>query len=291
MLPGQLGVAIASLLQTHFGSKTQVLGSQSVGGGCIHHATRLSTSHGDFFLKYNQLSEADNFKAEVHGLQQLALTQTLRVPKVIGTGSTASHAFLLLEFLESVTPAPNHWECFGEELAALHRHTAPQYGLDQPNYIGRLRQFNRPQGNWIDFFIQERLEIQLKLAERDGVAPPDLRPAFETLYKQLPSLIPEEPASLLHGDLWSGNFVNGPEGYICVVDPAVYHGHREAELAFTTLFGGFHARFYAGYEAAWPMEAGWRERIDLFNLYPLLVHLNLFGSAYLSQIRNILRAY
>jgi len=284
MLATELKRAVTTSLSDLLGNAVRVLGSKPVGGGCIHQATQIKTNQGDYFLKFNHLGEAENFSAEVHGLEQLANTKTLSCV-------TSKHAFILMEFLPPAPPAPQHWEIFGAELAALHRSTAPQYGLGRPNFIGRLHQSNQPHDVWVDFFIQERLEAQLKLAEQNGLASSDLRRSFEALYPRLEQLLPQEPASLLHGDLWSGNFLIGPEGKACVVDPAVYHGHREAELSFTTLFGGFDQRFYAAYQEAWPLQPGWRERIDLFNLYPLLVHLNLFGSGYLSQIRSILRIY
>lgn len=325
MLPGNLETDLERLLSEKVGAGVKLLDCSSIGGGCIHQATKLETNRGAWFLKYNQASELDNFRAEAKGLQLLkracyletplneAPSKTggaianrpasanvppipgpngLRIPDVFAVHSNASHAFILMEFLESVRRSTGFWKDFGNSLAALHRYnSAPQFGLDHENFIGRLPQSNTPTDSWIEFFIQKRLEAQLRLAETKGLATQDLRRKFEALYLLLPDLIPVEPPSLLHGDLWSGNFLVGSQGEPCLVDPAVYYGHREAELAFTRLFGGFDQQFYSAYQEAWPLQPGWQNRIGLFNLYPLMVHLNLFGQGYLPDIHAILAKF
>ena len=291
MLPGKLESTVEALLGDHFGGQFRLKGVSTVGGGCIHHATRLETDRGDYFLKYNQPREVENFRAEARGLELLASTGELTVPEVIAVGDNGEKSYILMEFLDAAPRANDFWQAFGRGLAALHRHTRDRFGLDHNNYIGRLPQRNNPHSDWIDFFVEERLEFQLELAEASGVAPRDLRPAFERLYPRLRDLIPYEPPSLLHGDLWSGNFLVGPQGQACIVDPAVYYGHREAEIAFTRLFGGYSPTFYQAYNEAWPLQTGWENRVPLLNLYPLMVHLNLFGRGYLPDIQAILTKF
>ena len=291
MLPGNLESTVEQLLEEHFGGQFRLMNVSTVGGGCIHHATRLETNRGDYFLKYNQPKEVENFRAEARGLKLLAEAEELPVPEVIAVGDNGERSYILMEFLAAAPRAKDFWQAFGQGLAALHRYTQAEFGLDHHNYIGRLRQRNQPHRDWIDFFVQERLEFQLELAETSGVAPKDLRPALERLYPRLRDLIPYEPPSLLHGDLWSGNFLVGPQGQACIVDPAIYYGHREAEIAFTRLFGGYSPTFYQAYHEAWPLQSGWENRVPLMNLYPLMVHLNLFGRGYLPDIQAILTKF
>jgi fructosamine-3-kinase len=165
------------------------------------------------------------------------------------------------------------------------------FGLDHDNYIGSLPQYNSPRPAWVRFFIEQRIEIQLKTAIDNGRAEPSIVPVFERLYKLLPSIMPEEKPALLHGDLWINNLIENERGEPCLVDPAVYYGSREAEIAYTYLFGGFERGFFDVYDATYPLQPGFGERIDLYNLYPLLVHVNLFGGGYLQQVKEIVRRF
>lgn len=291
MLPGNLSQMITAALSRHLGRDVALLCAEPVGGGCIHNARRLQTDAGDFFLKYNSADESDNFHAETKGLRLLGAAGALRVPQAIATGADGSHAWLLMEHIPSGGRQKGFWEDFGRGLAALHGHGADAFGLDHANFIGRLPQRNTWHGTWVDFFREERLEPQLRLAEAKNLAPSTLRRDFERLYLRLEELMPEDAPALLHGDLWSGNFMVDAAGAPVLIDPAVYYGHREAELAFTRLFGGFSEAFYRAYAEAMPLQAGWEERVDLFNLYPLAVHLNLFGRGYLPEIQSTLRRY
>jgi fructosamine-3-kinase len=210
---------------------------------------------------------------------------------VVATGEAVGTAFIVLEFIESGRRDTRFWENFGAALAALHQVSAPSFGLAFNNYIGSLPQSNRQHSKWTDFFTAERIMPQMHLASEKGLLSRRHRAQFEKIEQKLTGLFPAEMPSLLHGDLWSGNFITDETGFACLVDPAVYFGHREAELAFTRLFGGFDERFYSAYNEQFPLEKGFRERQDIYNLYPLLVHLNLFGTGYLPEIENILNRF
>lgn len=261
-------------------------------GGCINQGGRIKTTSGNFFLKWNDEKKFPKmFEAESKGLKLLQQQNTIRIPKVIGVGERGSYQFLLLEFIEQKSRSKMYWKQLGDRLAALHQCTAVSFGLDHDNYIGSLKQFNSAHSTWINFFIEQRLNVQVKLAIDAGLSGSDWTKKFETLYAKLPSLLPEEKPSLLHGDLWSGNLITDEKGEPCLIDPAVYFGNREADLAMTSLFGGFDDEFYSSYAEVFPLQKGYEKRVDLYNLYPLLVHVNLFGGSYVHSVENILRAF
>jgi protein-ribulosamine 3-kinase len=262
------------------------------GGGCINQGGKLKTTIGSFFVKWNDDKKFPGmFEAEGKGLQLLYRQNAMRIPKVIGHGKNDGHQFLLLEFIEQKSRSKNFWEQLGQRLASLHQCSSDLFGLDHSNYIGSLRQYNHTNSNWINFFIEQRLEVQVNLAINNGAAPASWAKKFETLYVRLPSLIASEKPSLIHGDLWSGNLITDDKGEPCLIDPAIYFGNREADLAMTRLFGGFSGEFYSAYEEAFPLPPGAERRVDLYNLYPLLVHVNLFGGSYVHSVENILRAF
>lgn len=273
------------------GQQHQVHETRQVAGGCINHTLKVESQHGEYFLKWNDQADDDLFEKEAKGLMLLREADCIMVPEVLGLGKIGTRNFLIITYMAKKAPKADFWQDFGQSLAALHRNSHDQYGLDFNNHIGRLPQKNDYHSNWIDFFINNRLEVQLSLARYNGLADDHLTKRMKAFYAQLPGLIPDEPPSLLHGDLWSGNFMVGPAGSACIFDPAVYYGHREMELAFTRLFGGFDQQFYQSYHEAYPIEPGFENRIDIYNLYPLLVHVNLFGSSYLSGIERTLRYY
>ncbi len=231
------------------------------------------------------------FEAEALGLELLASAKAIRVPKVITTGAYKSESFIILEFVESAPRKKIFWKDFGGSLAKLHKHAGEFFGLNHGNYIGSLPQSNKQHKDWPEFFIHERLENQVKLALDNRYLSKSHLSQFDSLYKRIPSIFPSEQPALLHGDLWSGNFIVDETGSACIIDPAVYFGNREMEIAFTTLFGGFDRKFYEAYNESYPLKEGFDQRKDLCNLYPLLVHLNLFGMSYLSQVEGILRQY
>jgi fructosamine-3-kinase len=268
-----------------------------LGGGCINHATLLETGKERYFLKWNSDPLPEVFHTEALGLRLLAETITVRVPGVLAYAEKdgSSPAFLLLEWLEG--PEKDDQAALGQQLAALHQ--APQpggtttyFGLDHHNYIGSTRQYNQPDPNWATFYIEQRILPQARLCQENGHMSLDRRLRIDRLAARLPGLLNGRQVrpSLIHGDLWAGNVIHGPTG-LALVDPAVSYSDREAEIAYTELFGGFSSRFYASYQESWPLDAGYPERRDLYNLYHLLNHLNIFDESYGSHVDSILRRY
>jgi len=273
------------------GRPAEVIETQLLSGGDINTAARVYTTEGIYFVKWNSADREGMFEAEARGLELLRRSETVRIPEVIGHGHYQDKAYLILEYLDAASPRPTYWEAFGQALAEMHSHTQPRFGLSFDNYIGSLPQANTPSPNGIQFLIEHRLRPQVGLALYKGLLSKELFGRFERLYERLPDLLPNERPALLHGDLWSGNVVVDEQGMPALVDPAVYYGYREAELAFTTLFGGFEPRFYEAYQEAFPLEAGFQERVPIYNLYPLLVHVNLFGAGYVSGVERVLNAF
>lgn len=263
---------------------------QPIGGGCIHQAGVFEYKGKKYFIKWNP-NAAEMFETESKGLSLLGQTSTVQTPLVVGTGCADGVDYLCLEFVKQSNPSKNFWSDFGQQLADLHRNSEAYFGLDHNNFIGSLPQSNQKHQDWNEFLISERLIPQLEMVSNKGLVDSSLNANFESLFAKLPELIPQEPSALLHGDLWSGNFLVGAEGQPVFFDPAVYYGHREAELAFTRMFGGFDEEFYRSYLESFPTQSGYKERVDIFNLYPLLVHVNLFGASYLSSIRQTLSRF
>lgn len=270
----------------------KVLHTEPVSGGCINTCLKLHTLNGPYFLKYNNANTYPGMMAaEMRGLKLLRDANTISIPAVTGQGTIEHTDFLLLEWIAPGKEVKNYWQAFGESLAALHRNTAPHFGLNHDNYIGSLPQNNAPNPSGIEFFIKSRLQPQLHRTINNKKLPNSVTPLFEKIYNKLPNLLPNEPPALLHGDLWEGNFLTGPDGKAWLIDPSVHYGFREAEIAFTQLFGGFDSRFYNAYKSAYPLTYGFRERADIYNLYPLLVHVNLFGGSYANQVMAIINRF
>ncbi len=280
------------VLENALGRKTRIISTSVKSGGCINNAIHLNTDAGHFFLKWNNHAPDDMFEKEAAGLELLMHSGKVNVPRPILYGNFEGKKFLLMEYLDSAGMARNYWEELGHSLALLHRENiAGKYGLDYDNYIGRLVQKNRFHENWIEFFIEERLEVQLKLALQQGEVNIQFAGRYRKFYDRLQDLLPDSPPSLLHGDLWSGNVMTGPDGKAWLIDPAVYYGHREIELSFTRMFGGFGSGFYAAYHETYPLNPGFDKRVDIYNIYPSMVHVNLFGASYLSGVEYVLRKY
>jgi len=269
------------------------LSVRQVSGGSINAAYQLSTNYNTrWFAKFNQLASfPDLFLAEANGLSLLRRQSIFRVPETITHFQADGHQLLVLEWIDEGLRTPAFWRLFGEQLAALHRCTAPGFGLDSANYMGALPQDNTPAAGWVDFFIHRRLEPQVRLAADQGLLDQPAIRQFQSLYRHLPELFPAEPPALLHGDCWSGNFLCDAESRPVLIDPAVYYGHRSMDLAMTTLFGGFEKPFYEAYHHHYPFPPDPSRQWEVCNLYPLLIHLNLFGRSYLSQILHTIRSW
>lgn len=265
---------------------------ESVAGGSINHSYRVHSGNKHLFIKVNNANAFPNmFQAEAKGLKLLRQHSLFHIPELIATGEAGNEAYLAMEWLEKGTPGKNFWDDFAADLARLHRNNHDKFGLDHDNYIGSLAQQNKQHESWAEFYITMRLEPQLRLATEKGLAGITIIRAFDRLFNRLEDLFPQEPPALLHGDLWRGNFMCHQSGKATIFDPAVYYGHREMDLAMTRLFGGFEAEFYEHYHRHFPLENDWEERIPLGQLYPLLVHVNLFGAGYLSQLKSCLRPF
>ncbi|NME72595.1 fructosamine kinase family protein [Flammeovirga aprica] len=276
-----------SILQKELGGSVQLQEFSSISGGCINDVFKMDTNQGMYFLKVNQQMPIHFFEAEKEGLELLDQISRFTIPNVIGLGTFQTTQYLLLEYIDSRRTSVNYWEELGVRLAELHKNSNDSFGGVNDNYIGKLPQSNQNKSNWLDFFIEERLLPQVNLGVKSGVIPQKYIESTNALRSLLKDYFPEEKPALLHGDLWSGNTMYDSQGQPCIVDPAVYYGHREAELAFTTLFGGFDKLFFEVYNEVFPWEKGIEERLEVYNIYPLLVHTNLFGGGYLEQVNAI----
>jgi len=258
-------------------------------GGSINTCYRWESDVGPLFVKVAAAERRAMLEAEAVGLEELRRAAAVRVPRVLGVGAHGSRAWLALEWIQLSAHTGPAEALLGELLAAQHRCTAPEFGWYRNNTIGSTAQLNDWLGEWVEFWRERRLRYQLELAARNGHDGRLLRGGeallerlggFFTNYRPVPSL--------LHGDLWGGNWGVEAGGGPVIFDPAVYYGDREADLAMTRLFGGFGEQFYTAYEASWPLDAGWRIRTDLYNLYHVLNHLNLFGAGYSGQALALL---
>ncbi len=296
-LPAGLKRAVEGALRES-GDPSPISDVTPVFGGDINRAARIVTGKGRYLLKWKDGAPPGFFGAEAHGLQLLADAGEIRVPEVHAWSDPgADHpAFIVMEWIDEVRGASNSAvfaERFGRALAALHRHHADMHGLDRDNFIGSLPQPNAQTPSWIEFYRDMRIGAQMEIARRIGRLPPERERCLRRLMERLDVFLDDEtmPPSLLHGDLWSGNYMIAPGDEPVIIDPAVYYGHREVEMAFTELFGGFPERFYRAYNEVYPLDPGYAGRRSLYQLYPLMVHMNLFGGGYASRVDAICRYY
>lgn len=261
-----------------------------IGGGDISAAWRLSGEDRDIFLKTGGVAAAEMFSAEAEGLQEIAESNAIRVPEVLAVGQTANTAYLALEWISFDRPNADTERQLGERLATMHQATSDRFGWHRDNTIGLTPQHNPWSEDWVSFFQQQRLGYQLELAAENGFTG-ELQREGKRLLERLPSFFKgyEPEPSLLHGDLWGGNWASSNREPV-LFDPAVYYGDRETDLAMTKLFGGFGRAFYSAYESAWPLEAGSQKRQHLYQLYHVLNHLNLFGGGYLGRALALIKA-
>jgi len=286
---------LSEVLTDLYGDDVRITGTHSASGGSINRTSVVTLSDGQkLFVKSNDNVPSDFFEAEKDGLLRMAATKKIRVPDPIACFSDGATRYLILEYLDSAPPAADHARQLGWQLAELHHCARSRtWGLDTDNYIGRTPQRNRPDASWIHFFCHARLAPQIAMAAAAGLLDDGLHRELDRLVDRLPELLiePAEEPTLIHGDLWSGNVMSGPSGEPVLIDPAVYFGHREADLAMTELFGRQPRKFYDAYSNVWPLEPGYGERRDLYNLYHLLNHLNLFGGGYAGNVRATVRRY
>lgn len=266
----------------------QLVQWKRLAGGDINDVFLLTCHSRKVVGKCNHAQKFPNmFSAEKKGLELLGSAGAFPIPEVLGVGECNGTAYLLLDFIENGTKNTRFWSQFAENLTQLHRETQSHFGLDHDNYIGSLRQYNSPERTAANFYLNQRLLPQFRMATDKGYSFPNL----DQFYKNVSEVIPNEPPALVHGDLWNGNFMVSEEGNPVLIDPAVAFAPREMDLGMMHLFGGFDVSVFEEYNDAFPLETDWRERIPLWQLYYLLVHLNLFGSGYLERVREIVRRY
>jgi len=270
---------------------SEITNVRSIGGGCINSAFAFDYGNSGFFLKENNRDEFPQmFKKESRGLQTLSQCSSLVIPKPIFEMTAGEKQLLVMEYLEKAPSSGSYSEKLGAGLAELHKIKKDFFGFDEDNYIGSLPQSNKKKNKWEDFFPEERLDPLVKWTYDTKMLDKKYVSSFENLYKRIGEIFPEEAPSVLHGDLWGGNAMNTTKGP-AVYDPAVYYGHREMDLAMTRLFGGFDHAFYEAYNAAFPLEKNYHQRADICNLYPLLVHVKLFGGGYLNDVQQIIKRF
>ena len=277
-----LANAISKAISDATGSAFVPQREQSVSGGCINQSYLLTDGKRDFFVKLNAAKRLPMFEAEAAGLQQILASNTVRAPHPLCVGSADDQAFLVMEYL--VLRAHGDAATLGQQLAQMHRPKQAYFGGPRDNTLGSTPQSNPQTATWIKFWREQRIGYQLQLAAKNGYGG-KMQTQGEKLLTGLDQFFAgyQPQASLLHGDLWGGNHAYLADGTPVIFDPAVYFGDRETDLAMTELFGGFAPAFYAGYQEAWPLDAGYAERKTLYNLYHILNHANLFGGGYAAQ--------
>ena len=285
--------SVEGLIASTTGAAARVTSSRAASGGCINDARVLDLDDGRrFFMKSNPAPLPGRFEREADGLIALAAARSIRVPHALGTGGGVETGdvipFIVMEAIDAGRPGPDFFERFGREFANLHRATNPgtqRYGFDADNYLGATLQPNSWSSDWCAFWRDHRLGHQFRLARSLGHADAEFSRLGDRLLNRLDTELaePDEPPCLLHGDLWSGNFMTDERGAPVLVDPAAYYGRREADIAMTKLFGGFDSSFYRAYEEVWPLADGSARRIEIYTLYHVLNHLNLFGASYYAQ--------
>jgi len=291
-IPDFLFDPLQQSIQQHiqrYDSSFELRAVHAIGGGCISRAMRFDGHASSYFIKLNTAEHGDMFAAEAAGLDELAQAKAVRVPRAICHGVEADTAFLVCEWLDLSSGHTDAAVQLGRQLAQLHRCTQQDFGWKRDNTIGATPQINTPESDWCAFWREHRLGFQLKLGAKNGF-PSRLLNKGERLMGVVDVLLAghQAQASLLHGDLWGGNWGMDETGAPVLFDPAVYYGDREADIAMTELFGGFPGAFYAAYRESWPLDDGYALRKTLYNLYHILNHFNLFGGGYAAQAESMM---
>lgn len=281
--------SVAAAIAERTGIPFRWCSASPVRGGSIHRAWHVADGFRHYFVKTNEPAAAPMFAAEAQGLQALCVAAVVPTPTFVALGQTEAQAFLVLEYLDLATLDQTGGAQLGTALAQLHRVTGDSFGWTQDNFIGATPQHNAPHPSWPHFFGERRLRPQLQLALQNGMDKSLVAKGYAVADRIGGLFIDYQPAaSLLHGDLWSGNAAQSSDGTVVIFDPACYHGDRETDIAMAELFGGFPASFHVAYRAAWPLDPGYETRKLLYNLYHILNHFNLFGSAYLGQAQRMI---
>lgn len=292
MLAPSLQQAIQQKVNAYFGLQGDMT-MASVGGGSINQTYRLRACHHTVFCKINSASKFPHlFQTESRGLTLIKEQGLVKTPEVIACFETGGHQVLLLEWIHSGERTEGFWRTFGAQLARLHQVSCNYFGLDEDNYMGNVPQCNQPATSWIDFFREKRLHPLLDKCTEGQLLHAKHRRQFDKLYKRLPQIFDaKQKPALVHGDLWSGNYMCSHASEPVLIDPAVYFGHPSVDLSMTTLFGGFRSAFYEAYNYHCPFPPNHQEQWQVCNLYPLLIHLYLFGTTYLSRIEQTLQKF
>lgn len=285
---------ISNILQKEIDPAIKVENKKTLAGGCINNAMHLRTNQGDFFLKYNQNCPPDLFLREAEGLQELARPNSgLQIPEVIAATPLTDDApaVLITNYLSTGGGGKNQDEQLGRGLAVIHQHSADQYGFYHDNYCGATQQNNDWNNDWINFFAEQRIDYLINLIEKERQISASERKTYDRLIDKLPDLLMHQvQPALVHGDLWSGNYMNTDKGP-AIIDPACSYSDREFELAITNMFGGFSSAFWSAYQEAFPLQPGWKERNSLYMLYHYLNHYYLFGGYYGQQALQIAQKF
>lgn len=283
---------IIKIIEKHLDKKIE--SQKTISGGCISDSSIIQTITGEkYFLKINSHVPIDMFTKEANGLKEIVNSKSIRVPSV----ELAGDNFILMECIEGKSKSKNFFEDFGIEYAKMHKYEELNFGFYEDNYIGSTIQKNisneEEKHDWTKFYFNKRLLFQFKLAEKNGYVDSEFRKCFNQIENKISSILNSEieKPSLLHGDLWAGNYIVDENGRACLIDPAVYYGNREADLAMTKLFGGFTKEFYISYKEIHPLSNGHDYRENIYKLYHVLNHLNLFGSGYYQQALSLIKFY
>ncbi|MFC4027265.1 fructosamine kinase family protein [Zunongwangia endophytica] len=266
----------------------EITNMTALAGGDINDVFLLNTTEGKKVVKLNSAKRFPGmFEAEMAGMKALKNAEAIDVPKMIDVYTEDEYSCLLMEYRETGSKSSNFWSLFGKQMADLHKNSRSTFGFSEDNYIGSLPQQNKDHENIVDFYINERLQPQFKLAKENGYGLGDI----DKFCTELFNIIPQEKPALIHGDLWNGNYLVNKDGNPCLIDPAVAYAPREMDLSMMKLFGGFDEDLFNTYFEEYPVEKGFENRIPIWQLYYLLVHLNLFGTGYLGSCKNIVERY
>ncbi|MCA0132204.1 fructosamine kinase family protein [Winogradskyella alexanderae] len=270
-----------------------IIDSRPLSGGDTSSVYKLDTENKtSFILKCGPVKISNEmFQAEVKGLHLIENTETIKTPKVYDSGVHNDISYILMEYVTSKSPTKADFSRLGLQLANLHKHSSASFGLDYNNFIGRLKQQNNLTNSWIDFYGSQRLGIQFKLASNNGLLKDSEIPSSELIKSYLETICQDIKPTLLHGDLWNGNFLIATDGTPYLIDPSVYFGHAEIDIAMSKLFGGFDISFYNAYHIQNPITAHYQKRLEIYQLYYLLVHLNMFGASYYSSVKRVLNKH